>query len=339
MLLDFRQICSVTTGAVQIEQQEDGIHFYRFTDAQQKMLCNRSDDFYKRSFGTAGIRLRFRTDSTLLGLQFSVLYTGVNSIPVMDVSVNGVFTEGMEDLYSAMLAPYHGDREQPYHIFKKEWYLDAGQKDICIYLPWCAAFILRELSLSEGAMLTPLLPEKVALCYGDSITHGAESSSSKNRYISRFCDYLGAAEYSKAICGEKFWPELADTREPIDPDYITVAYGTNDWSKTTAEEVKANCLGFYHNIIKNYPKAKLIAITPTWRADEHTKGREITLADVHELICQAVEEHPNVTVIRGYDLVPHDPVYFEDLRLHPNDAGFDFYYNNLVKEYEKRETK
>ena len=60
------------------------------------------------------------------------------------------------------------------------------------------------------------------------------------------------------------------------------------------------------------------------------------MAYVHDLICQAVKDNPNATVIRGYDLVPHDPALFADLRLLPNDIGFDCYYENLVKEYEKR---
>jgi hypothetical protein len=40
-------------------------------------------------------------------------------------------------------------------------------------------------------------------------------------------------------------------------------------------------------------------------------------------------DYPNVTVISGFDLVPHEPRYFGDWCLHPNDAGFDHYFNNL----------
>lgn len=336
MKLTFSQIQSITTGAVEIQQQSDGVRFYRFTQQQQEMLCERSNDFYRRSFGTAGIRLRFRTNSTVLKLSFSVLCAAVKSVPLPDISVDGALLEDVRDIYHEMPAPFYGDREPPYHVFSKSWDLAVGEKEICIYLPWCGAFVLDELALSDGAVIIPVLPGKKALCFGDSITHGAESSRPTKRYISRFCDYLGVAEYSKAICGEMFWPDLVNTQEPIDPDIITVAYGTNDWSKTTPEEMRENCFAFYRNIKEKYPCAKLIAITPIWRGDEFTKGREITLADVHQMICQAVEDNPNATVIRGYDLVPHDVTYFDDLRLHPGDEGFDFYYENLVKEYEKR---
>ncbi len=336
MVLGIEQIQSATTGAVRISQKLDGIHFFRFTREQQEMLSTRKEDFYKRSFGTTGMRLRFRTDSAFLRIKFSVAYCDVKSVPVPDISVDGIFIEGTENCYKTMPAPYYGDREEPYTVFSLDYDLAAGEKEICVYLPWCGAFILKELTLSDGASFVPVLAEKRALCFGDSITHGAEATRPRNRYISRFCDYLGAAEYSKAICGEMFWPALADTLEPFVPDYITVAYGTNDWSKTTPEELRENCLGFYRNLMKRYPHAKIIAITPLWRADEVEKGRLITLADVHDLICEAVKDHPNATVIRGYDLVPHQVENYDDFRLHPNDVGFAYYYENLVKEYEKR---
>ena len=51
----------------------------------------------------------------------------------------------------------------------------------------------------------------------------------------RLADALGAEEVNKAIGGECFFPELAATKEDFQPEYITVAYGTNDWSRKSAE--------------------------------------------------------------------------------------------------------
>ena len=36
-------------------------------------------------------------------------------------------------------------------------------------------------------------------------------------------------------------------------------------------------------------------------------------------------------IISGFDLVGHDRKLFADLRLHPNDAGFNQYFDNLSK--------
>ena len=43
----------------------------------------------------------------------------------------------------------------------------------------------------------------------------------------------------------------------------------------------------------------------------------------------------NVTVVRGFDFVPKEEKYFADLRLHPNDTGFEHYFKNLYKEIER----
>ena len=55
-----------------------------------------------------------------------------------------------------------------------------------------------------------------------------------------------AEEYNKAIGGDVFFPSLAATREDFEPDYITVAYGTNDWSKCPREALEENCKNFYN---------------------------------------------------------------------------------------------
>ena len=37
-----------------------------------------------------------------------------------------------------------------------------------------------------------------------------------------------------------------------------------------------------------------------------------------------------VTIVKGFDLVPHEEQYYGDLWLHPNDEGFEKYFENLV---------
>lgn len=46
-------------------------------------------------------------------------------------------------------------------------------------------------------------------------------------------------------------------------------------------------------------------------------------------ILAVCEDFPNVTIIPGIDLVPHDLQYYADTGLHPNDAGYGFYFQNL----------
>ena len=339
MQLTFEQIRSLTTGAVRIQEENDGIHFYRFTKEQEDMFLPRDQKFYNKTFSTPGIRLRFLTDSRNLGIRFSASYASPRSFFALDLSVNGTFLESVDNFSRKAPKENYGNLVYPYGAFCKSWELGEGEKEVSIYLPWSVKFVLEELSLDDGATLTPVILAKKALCFGDSITHGADALYPHSRYISQFCDYLGAAEYCKAICGETFWPELAATKEPFEPDYIVVAYGTNDWSHKSVEDLKKHCYGFYRNLTENDPDAKIIAITPIWRGDQKERNRQIPLTEVHDLVCDAVKDHPNAVVIRGYDLIPHDISYFADIRLHPNDMGFDEYYKNLVKEYEKRIAK
>lgn len=145
-------------------------------------------------------------------------------------------------------------------------------------------------------------------------------------------DLLSAEEYCKAIGGEFFNPDLALAYEPIEPDYITVAYGTNDWSKKTREYFTENCKKFYEILSEKYPKAKIFAITPIWRADINDEGKGFgDFSFVDSYIREVTRDLKNVVCIRGIDLVPHDRALFADFYLHPTDKGFDHYFKNLKK--------
>ena len=66
------------------------------------------------------------------------------------------------------------------------------------------------------------------LVYGDSITHGYDALAPSKAYSVSVPFTLSANAINKAIGGEIFFPTLARIKSNINPDYITVAYGTND---------------------------------------------------------------------------------------------------------------
>ena len=51
--------------------------------------------------------------------------------------------------------------------------------------------------------------------------------------------------------------------------------------------------------------------------------------DVEKTIRECVKGIENITVISGFDFVPKDEKYYADLRLHPNDDGFESYAEHL----------
>ena len=68
MQLTFSEIQAITTGAVRMTEEADGIHFYRFTAQQEEFYQKRKEEFYQKTFAASGVTLRFRTDSQKLSL-------------------------------------------------------------------------------------------------------------------------------------------------------------------------------------------------------------------------------------------------------------------------------
>ena len=61
MRLTFEQIKAITTGAVSIEQEENGIRFYRFNQQQRTLHQRRVTYLEEKLRSTAGIQFFFRT--------------------------------------------------------------------------------------------------------------------------------------------------------------------------------------------------------------------------------------------------------------------------------------
>ena len=53
--------------------------------------------------------------------------------------------------------------------------------------------------------------------------------------------------------------------------------------------------------------------------------------DVAPIIEKEASVYDNVSVISGFDFVPRDENMYADLRLHPNDRGFECYFGALSK--------
>ena len=89
MKLDFEQIKAITTGAVRIQQEEDGIHFYRFTEEQQNLYAGVSADFLKKTHATSGVKFCFRTNSENFSIKWLAINGSGRTFFQFDVFVNG----------------------------------------------------------------------------------------------------------------------------------------------------------------------------------------------------------------------------------------------------------
>ncbi len=330
MKLNAEQLRAITFGAVRVEELDGAMHFYRFTEDQETYYRNQTYNkgFYGKVFSTAGIRLEFVTNSRSLALKIETRQTPTSV--TRKFFFLSVFCNGKK--LGAI-----GSDTTPDGIFEDSYTLPEGENTICIYLPWGVITLLHSLTLDDGATLEPVKKKCKMLQFGDSITHGYDTREPQNSYASIVADAFSADARNKAIGGEIFQPTLATLADDgFDPDYITVAYGTNDWSHAESKEgFERDCRGFYQNLSATYPNASIFAITPIWRGqveEERPMGPFFTVADI---IRAVAAELPNVTAIDGYAFVPQDAACFSRDLLHPVDLGFSHYGQNLVAELKK----
>ncbi len=332
MKLSFEQIKEIATGAVDSRIEDGMLHLRRFTPEQMELYRVSNESFYEKTFALSGMKLLFKTDSKNLFMKFKTEYAGSRKYFSIDIFVNGRPIDYIDNFSDVEIPQMYTTMDLPLGDFSKNIYLGGGEKTVCVYLPWSVKTLFEEISVDDNSFVEAIKPEKKLLVFGDSITQGYDALRPSNRYVAKLADLLCAEEYNKAIGGEKFFPELAELKESFKPDYITVAYGTNDWNGIDQETFKNKCKDFYTNISQIYPQAKIFAITPIWRKDKDEYRIFGSFGDVEKNIKNAVKGIENITVISGIDFVPKEEKFFADLRLHPNDDGFEYYAGNLYKE-------
>lgn len=319
--LNLKQIKQIAFGVASVKEADGKIVFRRFTEAQKDLYKTVSDDFYMKSLSTSGVSLEFYTNSEYLGLSVAVSPGSSRRFFTHSIFVNGSRIDELSGKIEA------GTNDT---LFCKQFQLGVGDKKVRIAFPWSVDSKLVSLELDDGAFVYPVTKDLRMLMFGDSITQGYDASRPENAYAVKLAEYLNADARNKGIGGECFRAEMALLQEDIKPDMITVAYGTNDWGKRTKEEFERECKGFFTNLRKSYPCVKIFAFAPIWRADineEKTIGEP--LGYVSQYIKSVAKELDNIDVVDCADFVPHSLKYYQTDGLHPIDAGFASYVENL----------
>ena len=335
MKLTINQIKEIATGAAKIEEIKGEICFSRFTDEQRHLYKNRDADCYLRSLSSSGIKLSFKTNSKSLTLSVDVSPGSSRKYFSFDVFSGETCIGHLDNFNEEEMPQKYIETAWPFEKTTKTFSLEGGIKDITIYFPWSVNTKLCELSLDDDATLVPIKREKTLLAFGDSITQGYDALRPSNTYVARLARALNADEIDKGIGGETFFPELAKAKDPVTPDIITVAYGTNDWSLLDKETYEKNCALFFENLRNTYKDAKIFAITPIWRTDLSEVTKLGAFPELAEVIFAQAQKF-NIHVVSGLEMVPHDKNYFADLFVHPNDTGFEHFYKNLYQEIIKK---
>lgn len=321
MKLKLNDIIAITKGVSKVTEENGFFRFFRFTDTQSEAYLKLGRvDFNRKTFASAGVRLAMATDTRKLTFEYRFYSGSSRNVAFFDVYVDGV------------LKNHFGCEGDEVGGGMADISLPEGTKTVEVYFPWAKRTDIRNVEIDDGATIVPVNRHHKMISFGDSITHGYDALYPSLSYASQISYLLDADALNKGIGGDIFCPDIVE-KEDIEPDFITVAYGSNDWSGQLYESFKVKCREFYKKLSETYPKARIFAISPIWRKDYMKKTKfGFPAYEVDAKIREFCKDLPNVTVINGWNLTPHSKVFYADLSLHPNDLGFCIYARNLYTE-------
>ncbi len=302
MKLTLDQVKMITAGALEIEERDDEFVFYRFEKEARDHYSSQTPSLNAKAQASASIRLDFLTDSDSFDADFSVTYGSSRTYYYFDICIDGIIRKHR----------------------------------VTRWLPNLATTRLSNIELADGATIKPIEYKRKFLCFGDSITHGYDAAFPSKSYVNRITSHFEAYTVNQAIGGERFVPEILLENTEYDPDVVTVAYGTNDWSGTKKEYFHPRCEEFFKKASLIYPRALRFAILPIWRADAKSGKQkyEGSLDEACNFIAETASKY-GFKIIDARPFMPQSPEFFWDGRLHPNDLGFADYAAGVIKEIEK----
>ena len=329
MKLDINSLRELTRGVVKIENKREAFQFYRFNEAEMEYYA--PTKHLKKSYATSGVEINAITDASAVSISGKLRPGSSRSYYSFDVISDGVLVGEIKNFEHGEMIPDY--TEEPFDMgeFSGRVELPSGEKHLRIVFPWSMALDLYEIDLVGASYAKKIPAERKMLIYGDSITQGYDAENPSRSYASRLASALNADAINKGIGGEMFAPKLASIRSSVEPDIITVAYGTNDSARCELPEIQKNASAFYSKLTKNYPNARIFAISPIWRAKISSADHYDRFLKVAKLIDDIAKKHDNITHIEGIDFVPREEYYFADTWLHPRNVGFDHYADNVIE--------
>ena len=313
MRLTFEQIRSVTVGSVRTELLADGIHFAKCTEKQEKAWQAKKEVLYINSKSTTGVRLDFHTNSKTVSFK----------------SVSGSKYEIKIDGLTSSIYRFDGEGSVTHDICGPLGNRNDEHRVTLILPSHNIPGILEYVEIDDGAYIKPHKFDYKMLFIGDSITQGWASSLDSYSYAYRVSDFFNAESVIQGI-GGAYYNEDSFDRIDFDPDIVFVSYGTNDFGHyKTYEDFKAHCHAHLKLIADEYKNKKIFVISPIWRGRREGKTMG-TFEGCRRIVIDEAERF-GLVHIDGLTLVPPLPSLFEDEYLHPNDNGFSFYAENLIK--------
>ncbi len=203
----------------------------------------------------------------------------------------------------------------------------AGETPATLYLPEGMRPTILALR-PEGGEISPAPAQKRWICYGDSIVEGwcaSEPAAAWPQIVSRQHDLdLVNLGYAGSARGEI---PSAEEIAALPADLISVAHGTNCWSRTphSADLFEANLHAFLDLVRAGHSDTPIVAVSPILRVDAEDTANSLgaSLDDLRGTFEAVIEQRreggdDRLWLVPGRELVPE--AQLPD-GIHPDDEG------------------
>ena len=300
-------------GAYSFDETEDGyLQAFQYSKPQMEYFRKTFDFWYDRCMASSAKTLEFITEARKVSFEYRIIWEG--SQDSVEAAVNGLIAD----------IRYVKDLDKEGTI---EFDFPEGKKQAVIYLPADATILIRNL-VSDAPLSRPCKNEKV-LWLGDSITQGYGPLRSSGTYVSVANRLLNYDIVNQGIGGYIFDKGSLMKMDGYTPEKVIVALGTNQYGTESMKAVE----DYFETLRSLYDsQIPILCITPLWRGDHPDEIP--TLVRFCDRLKEIAGSYDHVTVVDGFNLVPHLPEYYLD-NLHPNGLGAEVYGRNLVEEIRK----
>ena len=335
MKLDLAQMKVITKGVMEVTEETGAFVFHRL-NAAQKSIYKPNTGGWRRSQALASVLLDMETDATELSFE---AVNAWNSTAVRNyffdlwVDDKMLYHDGFSYNENA-----DGSTMMRFGDWKNRLALPEGVKRVRLYMPAICHVELKDVVLKDATFVRPVRSKYRWLAFGDSITEAHSSAMPSMQYTEQVARAIDAEVLNQATGGEQYMACKIVPGSYPKVDFITVAYGTNDFTHCPNEETfEREAGGFFAALHEEFGDTPVLVLLPLWRGHERTgTGFNLgTLPQVRDRIRAIAQRYPANRAVNCRDFIP--PVYdfFADKGLHPNALGHTFYAKGLLPEVQK----
>jgi hypothetical protein len=309
-------------GAISLHRTDEWVMPWRIPYDERALFP--PDALRERASMPAGVRIAFRSDTTMLAGMF---------VPFPEMSNLDLVCDGR------FVGSVPLDQRDSFRFDG----LPAGEKLIELWLPQFGEFRLVDLSVSDGATVTPAPDDRKRwVTYGSSITQCRTAASptrtwpaivARGRDLNLTClGYGGQCHLD---------PMIARMMRDLPADYLSVCAGINIYgaASLSPRTFIPALIGFVQILRERHPSTPLAVLSPIYSPPRESTPNAVgfTLQAMRNEVAEAVEQlrgrgDRNVHYVDGLRVFGSDLGHLLPDDLHPNAEGYEVMGRNFLRE-------